>query len=54
MNQNSHNKTGCLFPFADDLFPFLMFLFHQDEQASLVDDGDDDDYSCDDTEDGCD
>jgi hypothetical protein len=31
MNQNTHNKTGCLFPFGDDIFPFLMFLFHQDE-----------------------
>ena len=25
MNQNPNNKTGCLFPFGDDIFPFLMF-----------------------------
>jgi len=53
MNQNPNNKTGCLFPFGDDIFPFLMFLFHQDEQDSFgYDDDDDDDFSCDDTEDG--
>jgi hypothetical protein len=35
MNQKLNNKTGCLFPFADDLFPFFMFLFHQDELGQV-------------------
>ena len=52
MIQNTKNKTGCLFPFGDDFFPFLMFLFHQDEQDSLgYDDDDDDSNGYDDSED---
>ncbi len=47
MNQNSHNKTGCLFPFGDDIFPFLMFLFHQNklDQGGFDDECDQDEDS---------
>ncbi len=35
MNQNPNNKAGCLFSISEELFPHLIFLFHQDEQDSF-------------------